>query len=123
VKTVEDGKDARLAVDRIDALDLLRQTQSTCLFGIRLSESTVHCQFLDRSFIDRLVAFLYTDHDTLTISYKSLSNDPAHFLRLLMRYANPFEQIQLRLHLIQQRVKSGIPGSPFSAKGPRLGRY
>lgn len=31
------------------------------------------------------------------------------------RYSNPFEQIKLRVHLIQQRVRSGIPGSDFSA--------
>ena len=114
VKTVEDGKDARLIIDRVDAIDLLRQTQATCLFGIRLSDESVHFQFVDRNFIDRLVAFLDTENDQLTISYKVLADDSALFLRLLKRYVNPFEQIQLRVHLIQQRVKSGIPGSRFS---------
>jgi hypothetical protein len=114
VKTVEDGRDARLVINRIDATDLLRQTQATCLFGIRLSDESVHFQFVDRNFIDRLVAFLDTENEQLTISYQSLADDPALFLRLLKRYANPFEQIQLRVHLIQQRVTSGIPGSRFS---------
>jgi hypothetical protein len=114
VKTVEDGEDARLVIYRIDAIDLLRQTQATCLFGIRLSDESVHFQFVDRKFIDRLIAFLDTDNDQLTISYKTLAADPTLFLRLLKRYTNPFEQIQLRMHLIQQRVNSGIPGSRFS---------
>lgn len=114
VKTVEDGDDARLVIDRIDGTDLLRQTQATCLFGIRLSDESVHFQFVDRNFIDRLVAFLDTENDQLTTSYKTLAADSALFLRLLKRYANPFEQIQLRLYLIQQRVSSGIPGSRFS---------
>ena len=114
VKTVENGQDARLVIDRIDATDLLRQTQATCLFGIRLSDESVHFQFVDRNFIDRLVAFLDTENDQLTISYKSLAAESGLFLRLLKRYANPFEQIQLRLYLIQQRVNSGIPGSRVS---------
>jgi hypothetical protein len=114
VKTAEDGEDARLVIDRIDAADLLRQTQATCLFGIRLSDESVHFQFVDRNFIERLGAFLDTDNDQLTISYRSLADESSHFLRLLTRYANPFEQIQLRVHLIQRRVESGIPGSRFS---------
>jgi hypothetical protein len=114
VKTVEDGEDARLIINRIDATDLLRQTQATCLFGIRLSDQSVHFQFVDRNFIDRLVAFLDTENDQLTTSYKTLAADSALFLRLLNRYTNPFEQIQLRLYLIQQRISSGIPGSRFS---------
>lgn len=96
VKTVEDGEDARLVINRIDATDLLRQTQATCLFGIRLSDESVHFQFVDRSFIDRLVAFLDSDNDRFTISYKTLSADSPLFLRLLKRYTNPFEQIQFQ---------------------------
>jgi len=114
VKTVEDGEDARLIINRIDAADLLRQTQATCLFGIRLSDESVHFQFVDRNFIDRLVAFLDTENDQLTTGYKTLAADSPLFLRLLKRYTNPFEQIQLRMHLIQQRVSSGIPGSRLS---------
>jgi hypothetical protein len=114
VKTVEDGEDARLIIDRIDATDLLRQTQATCLFGIRLSDESVHFQFVDRNFIDRLVTFLDTGNNQLTISYKALTDASALFLRLLKRYTNPFEQIQLRVHLIQQRIESGILGSRFS---------
>ena len=114
VKTVEEGEDARLIIDRIDATDLLRQTQVTCMFGIRLSDDSVHFRFVDRTFIDRLIAFLDTENDQLTISYKTLADDSALFLRLLKRYSNPFEQTQLRVYLIQQRVKSGIPGSRFS---------
>jgi hypothetical protein len=114
VKTVENGEDARLVIDRIDATDLLRQTHATCLFGIRLSDESVHFQFVDRNFIDSLVAFLDTENYQLTVSYKTLADDSGLFLRLLKRYASPFEQIQLRVHLIQQRIKSGIPGSRFS---------
>lgn len=114
VKTVEDGEDARLIINRIDATDLLRQNQATCLFGIRLSDESVHFQFVDRNFTDRLVAFLDTENDQLTISYKTLAADPALFLQLLKRYTNPFEQIGLRVHLIQQRISTNIPGSRFS---------
>ena len=114
VKTVDNSEDARLIIDRVDATDLLRQTQATCLFGIRLSDESVHFQFLDRNFIDRLLAFLDTEKNHLTLSYKVLADDSALFLRLLKRYVNPFEQMQLRVHLIQQRVTSGIPGSQFS---------
>ena len=114
VKTAGEGENARLTLNRIDATDLLRQTQATCIFGIRLSDKSVRFQFLDRSFIDHLVDFLEGNNKQLTISYKSLSDDTSLFLRLLNRYTNPFEQNQLRIHLIQQRLKSGIPGSQLS---------
>ena len=114
VKTVGEGENARLTLNRIDATDLLRQTQATCIFGIRLADKSVRFQFLDRSFIDHLLEFLDGNNKQLTISYKSLSDDMSLFLRLLNRYINPFEQNQLRIHLIQQRLKSGIPGSKFS---------
>ena len=71
-------------------------------------------KFVDRNLFDRLVAFLDTENEHLTTSYKSLAADSALFLRLLKRYTNPFEQIQLRSILIQQRVSSGIAGSRFS---------
>ena len=63
VKTVQYGDDPRLVLNRIDATDLLRQTHATCLFGLHLSEASVRFQFLDRAFIDRLVAFLYNERD------------------------------------------------------------
>lgn len=106
VKTVEDGDDARLMLDRIDATNLLRQTHATRIFGICLSDGSVHFQFIDRAFIDRLVAFLQGDHEHLSISYKTMADEANLFLRLLKRYTHSFEQTQLRVHLIQQRVKS-----------------
>jgi len=116
VKTVEHGEDARLILNRIDATDLLRQTHATCLFGIRLSDQSIRFQFLDRSFIDRLVLFLDGKNKQLTLSYKTLATDRSLFLRLLKRYTNSFEQMQLRIHLIQQRLTTGIPGSRFSVE-------
>lgn len=110
VKTASEG-DARLTIDRIDATDLLRQTQATCLFGIRLSDKSVRFRFVDRSFIDQLIEFLNGRNKQLSIAYKDLSDDAGLFLRLLKRYTNPFEQNQLRIHLIQRRLNSGIPGS------------
>jgi hypothetical protein len=110
VKTAGEG-DARLTIDRIDATDLLRQTHATCLFGIRLSDKSVRFRFLDRSFIDQLIEFLNGRNKQLSIAYKDLSDDADLFVRLLKRYTNPFELNQLRIHLIQRRLNSGIPGS------------
>jgi hypothetical protein len=49
VKTVEEEEKPRLKLSRIDATDLLRQTQATCLFGLRLSDCRVRFQFLKSS--------------------------------------------------------------------------
>jgi hypothetical protein len=111
VKTVGDEEKPRLRLDRIDATDLLRQTQATCLFGLRLSDTNVRFQFLTKEFMDRLLDFLDTDHEHLSIAYTDMSDDANLFSRLLRKYVNPFEQLQLRIHLIRRRVTRAIPGS------------
>jgi hypothetical protein len=58
VKTVDDEDRPRLKLSRIDVTDLLRQNQATCLFGLRLSDSSVRFQFLTKEFIDQLLGFL-----------------------------------------------------------------
>lgn len=116
VKTVEDNEKPRLKLNRIDATDLLRQTQATCLFGVLLSDESVHFQFLTKAFIDRLLDFLQTANDELTMAYSDMSDDSAHFERLLRKYANPFEQLQLRLHLIKGRVTKAISGAVLAVE-------
>jgi hypothetical protein len=116
VKTVEENDKPRLKLDRIDATDLLRQTQATCLFGLLLSDKSVHFQFLTRDFIDELLRFLESKNQQFSISFGSMSSDPNLFQRLLKKYVNPFEQLQLRIHLIQGRIKTAIPGSDISIK-------
>lgn len=115
VKTTENDN-SRLSIDRIDATDLLRQTHATCLFGISLVDESVRFQFVDRTFIDRLVAFLDGNTQELSISFKKMASDARLFLRLLNKYTNPFEQMQLRVHLIQRRLKVGIPEAEFSVE-------
>jgi hypothetical protein len=111
VKTVDDEDKPRLKLNRIDVTDLLRQNQVTCLFGLRLSDSGVHFQFLTKEFIDRLLGFLETRDQEFSIAYDSMSNDWALFQRLLRKLANPFEQLQLRIHLIKRRVTKAISGA------------
>jgi hypothetical protein len=111
VKTVDDEEKPRLKLNRIDATDLLRQTHATCLFGLRLSDKSVHFQFLTREFIDRLLVFLESSNDEFSIAYASMSDDWVLFHRLLRKYANPFEQLQLRIYLIKQRVTKAISGA------------
>jgi hypothetical protein len=111
VKTVDDEEKPRLKLNRIDATDLLRQTQATCLFGIRLSDKSIHFQFLTKEFIDQLLSFLQTAGDEFSIAYENMSNGSALFHRLLQKYTNPFEQLQLRIHLIKRRVVTAISGA------------
>jgi hypothetical protein len=114
VKTVDDNEDPRLKLDRIDATDLLRQTQATCLFGVLLSDESVHFQFLTKDFIDRLVKFLETANCEFTIAYGDMSDDGRLFEKLLRKYSNPFDQLQLRLHLIKGRVTKAISGAEIN---------
>ncbi len=114
VKTVAEEKKPRLKLNRIDATDLLRQMQATCLFGLRLSDNSIHFQFLTREFIDRLLAFLETSDDEFSIAYDSMSDDGPLFQRLLRKYTNPFEQLQLRTHLIKRRITRAISGADLA---------
>lgn len=68
VKSFDDDEKPRLKLSRIDATDLLRQTQATCLFGLRLADSSVRFQFLTNEFMDRLLDFLDTDHEHFSIA-------------------------------------------------------
>src|SRR5579863_9861290 len=58
VKTVDDEEKPSVELNRIDVTDLLRQKQVTCLFGLRLSDESVHFQFMTKDFIDKLLEFL-----------------------------------------------------------------
>jgi hypothetical protein len=78
---------------------------------LRLSDKSIHFQFLTKEFIDQLLGFLETHNDEFSIAYASMSDDWALFQRLLRKYANPFEQLQLRIHLIKQRVTKAISGA------------
>jgi hypothetical protein len=111
VKTVEDADKPRLRLNRVDAENLLRQTQVTSLFGIHLSDQDVHFQFLTKNFADQLLDFLDGKTEEVLIPFASMSDDWTLFRRLLPKYANPFEQLQLRVHIIQRRVKRAIPGA------------
>ena len=113
VKTVEGEDKPRLRINRIDAADLLRQTQATCLFGVRLSDKSIHFQFLTKEFVDQLLSFLKTNRNELSISHASMSDDLELFRKQLRRYTNPFEQLQLRIHLIKRRLVTAIPGADF----------
>jgi hypothetical protein len=72
VKTVDDEEQPRLKLNRIDATDLLRQSQATCLFGIRLSDKSIHFQFLTKEFIDQLLSFLQTTSAEFSIVYENI---------------------------------------------------
>jgi hypothetical protein len=111
VKTVEGHDNPRLKLSRIDATDLLRQTQTTCLFGLLLTDRSVHFQFVTKDFIDLLLNFLGTSNKEVSIPYASMSDDRMLFTRLLQKYANPFSQLQLRIHLIKRRVGKAIAGA------------
>jgi hypothetical protein len=86
------------------------------LFGVRLSDNSIHFQFLTKEFIDQLLVFLDTEASEFSIPYASMSDDLAHFRRLLQKYANPFEQLQLRIHLIKGRVTKAIPGANLAVE-------
>jgi hypothetical protein len=121
VKTVDENENPSLKLDRIDAIDLLRQNQPTCVFGLRLSDGSVRFQFLNIEFMDRLLKFLDTDRESVSISYADLSGDPALFERLLGKYSNAFEQLQLRIHLIKKRMTKAIPGADLSIQSTGVG--
>ena len=45
-----------------------------------------------------------------------MADESSLFQRLLKRYTQPFEQMQLRIYLIQQRIKNVIPGAELSVE-------
>ncbi|HTF70414.1 MAG TPA: hypothetical protein VK638_47840, partial [Edaphobacter sp.] len=110
VKTVEDADAARIVLNRLDAEDLLRQTQATCLFGLHLQKGTVHFQFVNQGFMDSLLGLLDSKNKTFTIPFAEMSSDRMLFERQLRKLADPIEQSRLRIHLIKRRLKKAIPG-------------
>jgi hypothetical protein len=116
VKTVEGAENPRVKLSRVDATDLLRQKQATCLFGLRLSDGSIHFQFLTREFIDCLTDFLASSHDEFSISHENMSDDGPVFQKLLRRYTDPFEQLRLRIHLVRRRVTSAISGADLTVQ-------
>lgn len=116
VKAVAKSKHPRIVLERIDAVDLLRQNQATCLFGVQLDTEKVFFLFLDFQLMDGLKSFLDGANETLTIPYLALSTGTKPFLEQLGRFINPFIQNRLRLHRENQRLQRAIPGSVFSLR-------
>lgn len=111
VKTVAAGDQPRLILNRIDAEDLLRQRQVTCVFGVHLENTSVHFQFVNRPFMDKLLQLIASDRETLSLPYSSMSDDVSLFRRQLLKLADPAEQTLHRLHLMQGRLRKAIPES------------
>lgn len=68
-------------------------------------------QFLNRAFLDQLLQFLGSKHETLSLRFDALSSDVALFRRQLLKVTDPAEQAVLRLHLMQGRLRKAIPES------------
>ncbi|WP_263378427.1 hypothetical protein [Granulicella paludicola] len=115
-KAVAKSKHPRIILERIDAVDILRQNQATCLFGVQLDTGKVFFLFLDFWLMDKLKAFLDGTNATLTIPYSDLYTGTKVFLEQLAPFINPFVQNRLRLHRENQRLRRAIPGSVFSLR-------
>jgi len=114
VRTVEDDSLPKVILDRIDATDLLRQAQATCIVGVHLKDGSVRFRFLDRKEIDRLLAFLASDAETTSIPFSEMDLDDSTFRRMLRRFTDPGAQLGLRIHLVQARLTRRIPGAKVS---------
>ena len=116
VKSVVSGASARVVLERIDAVDLLNQTQATCLFGVQLDAEIVRFRFIDTGFVDQLLTFVAGNNESWSFPFADLSEDAEDFYIALAQIANPFFQQRLRIHQAQRRLERAIPGAAFSVR-------
>jgi hypothetical protein len=111
-----------LTLYKIDAEDLLRQKQATCVVGVHLPTEMVHFQFLNRTFLDELLRFVGSSRKTLSLRFDALSSDLDLFRRQLVKLTDPAEQAMLRLHLMQKRLQTAIPHSTVQVELTATGK-
>jgi len=114
VKSVENDPSPSIILERIDAVDLLRQRQATCVFGVDLAHEEVRFRFIDKREIDRLLGFLDSDAESISLPYAMMMRDSSTFRNELLRLTEPSKQHQLRIYQIQKRLDAAIPGADIS---------
>jgi Domain of unknown function (DUF4365) len=116
VKATDGRTRPRVTLDRQDAVNLLRQTQTTALVAVGPEEPYVHFLFLDQAFIDRLSLFLASPNSTASVRLDEMKADSEEFDRQLSYLSQPGTQHRLRIYKAEKDIVAAIPGSSLSVQ-------
>jgi hypothetical protein len=114
VKTVESGSSPKITLNRVDAAELLNQTQATCIVAIRLLDESIRFQFITVQEVDVLLAFLASRAKTFSIAFDKMDSDDDFFQKLVAQCTTPGAQQRLRIHVVQERITRSVPNARVS---------
>lgn len=109
VKTTNAGSKPTVFLDRTDAVNLVRQEQPTCLFGIGLATKTVYFRFVDETFINELLFFLTSQKGRLGLPLSSMSTGSELFGKQLRNIAKAATQQRIRIYRVELEARLRLP--------------
>lgn len=123
VRATEGTTRPRIKLDRVDAVNLLRQYNTTCLIAVQVKDSTVSFKFLDEDFISALNNFLSSSKATFSIQLKDMQSDPILFNTMLKYYSKPGTVQRLMIYKVESEIAHKIPGSSLSVQQGKAGGF
>ncbi len=111
VRSIEGSSKKIITLNKIDAENLLRQSNATCLIGVNVMTRIVYYRFLDETFIDKLLEFVGSSKSTCSINLEDMKNDGVAFDQLLAHYTKPGLIHRLMLYKNEKQINTAMPGA------------
>ena len=111
VRTTEDKRTPRITLNNTDAVNLLRQKHATCLFGVDLFNKNIYYQFINETFIDKLVYFISSSKSTMSIRLSEMQKDVIEFDKQLIYYTTPGVLHRMEIYKAEKQLSLSIPNS------------
>lgn len=111
LKSTATERSPSIALDRVDAVNLVRQQQATCLIGIAINQEDIHFRFRDEQFIDCLLEFLASNREKLKLKLSAMDTDMKRFRRDLANAVKPSALNRLKIYHAEQISRLTVPGA------------
>ncbi|OGF01588.1 MAG: hypothetical protein A2509_03075 [Candidatus Edwardsbacteria bacterium RIFOXYD12_FULL_50_11] len=123
VRSIEGSSKKRITLNKIDAENLLRQSNATCLIGVNIINRMVHYRFLNKEFIDKLIDFIGSGNSTYSINLDEMESDFNIFDELLTYHTKPGVIHGLMLYKNEKQINQAIPGATVTMHQSRDSSY
>jgi hypothetical protein len=123
VRSIEGSSKKRITLNKIDAENLLRQNNATCLIGVNIINRMVHYRFLNKEFIDKLIEFIGSGNSTYSINLDEMESDINIFDELLTYHTKPGVIHGLMLYKNEKQINQAIPGTTVTMHQSRDSSY
>jgi hypothetical protein len=111
VKSTAAERSPSIALDRVDAVNLVRQQQATCLIGIAINQEDIHFRFRDEQFIDCLFEFLASNREKLKLKLSAMDTEIKSFRRDLANAVKRSTLNRLKIYHAEQISRLTVPGA------------